>query len=207
MTRWRTRVRDEDGMTLIELLVSMMLMAVVSTLVVGAVTSASRVLTRNDDENRGLMDAKVILDRLGRDVRESRGVVCDHGLADPSDPSTSDPACASHLQLWVDSNSDYAKTQDEIITWRLQRSVDGEHYDVWRVVGPEAAPLDKKRVATSLWTAFAFQYDNATFPPGSPNEMRAQEVRITLTYDAIVGRGTDLRQAAFTARLRNKGEK
>ena len=79
------RARRDSGVTLIELLVTMMLLAVVSTLVLTAVIQASRVLTQNDDENTGLQDAKVIMDRLGRDVREARAVVCDGGLADPTD--------------------------------------------------------------------------------------------------------------------------
>ncbi|MFV0460067.1 MAG: type II secretion system protein J [Actinomycetales bacterium] len=204
MSALRQRISDE-GFTLVELMVSIILMGVVGSMVLGAVVSAQRTLTHTDDENRGLMDAKVIMDRLGRDVRESRGVVCDKGLANPSDPSSSDPNCLSHLQLWVDSNSDYIETADEVITWRLERSSDGEHYDVWRIVGPEGSPVSKRRIATSLWTNFAFSYDDNTFEPLEPNVMRANEVRITVTYDAIVGRGTQLRQAAFTAQLRNKG--
>ena len=64
-------------MTLIELLVAMVLLGVVSSLVLAGVIQASRVLTHTDDENRGLQDAKVILDRLSRDIRQARGVVCD----------------------------------------------------------------------------------------------------------------------------------
>ena len=206
MRRMRPRSSAEAGLTLIELLVSTMLMAIVSSLVVGAVIQASRVFVHTDDENRGLADAKVILDRLGRDVRESRGVVCDGGLADPTDTTTTDPSCRSHLQLWVDANSDYAQQADEVITWRLQRSVDGEHYDVWRAIGPALAPLSQQRIATSLWTQFAFAYDDGSTDPAS-GTLRAQEVIMRIEYDAIVGRGTMVRQAAFTARLRNKGTK
>lgn len=190
---------------MVELLVGIMLTAVVGTMVFGAVTQASGILVHNDDENRGLQDAKVILDRLGRDVRESRGVVCDGGLSDPSDPTSTDPGCLSHLQLWVDANSDYVRADAEVITWRLERSVDGEHFDVWRVVGTTSPPVSEQRVATSLWTQFAFSYDDPTLD--GTGTLRAQEVRMNLQYDAIVGRGTEIREAAFTARLRNKGDK
>ena len=88
----------------------MMLLAVVSTLVLTAVIQASRVLTQNDDENTGLQDAKVIMDRLGRDVREARAVVCDGGLADPTDTTSADPSCSAHLQLWIDYNSTTCRT-------------------------------------------------------------------------------------------------
>ena len=203
--RWR-QLRGSAGFTLIELLVAMSLMLVVGSIVVGSLVGASRVFVHNDDENRGLQDAKVILDRLGRDVRESRGVVCDGGLADPSNPLSSDPECNSHLQLWVDSNSDYVQHPNEVITWRLKESVDGEHYDVWRTVGTGSTPVMEHRIATSLWTQFAFDYDNKELDPVS-GTLRAQEVRMGLEYDAIVGRGTDIRSASFTARLRNKGTK
>ena len=42
----------------------MILLAVVSSLVVGAVSQAGRILTHTDDEATGLADAKIILDRL-----------------------------------------------------------------------------------------------------------------------------------------------
>lgn len=191
--------RRDTGVTLIETLVTMLLLGVISSLVLGAVTSSGRALTRAEDENRGLQDAKVILDRLGRDVRESRGVVCDGGLSDPSDPSTSDPSCQAHLQLWVDSNSDYMPQPGEIITWRLQRNADGVHFDVYRVVGSGAGgtPVTQQRQASSLVVMIAFGYDTARFDD-------VTEVRIGMTYDAVVGQGSNTRQVATTARLRNR---
>ena len=84
----------EGGMTLIELLVAMVLLGVVSSLVVVGVAQASRLLTHTDDENRGQQDAKVILDRLSRDIRQARGVVCDG--------AGGDTYCREHLQLWID---------------------------------------------------------------------------------------------------------
>lgn len=192
--------RGDDGVTLIETLVTMVLLAVVSSLVVGAVVQSSRVLTRTDDENRGLQDAKVILDRLGRDVRESRGVVCDGGLADPTDPLSTDPGCLAHLQLWVDRNSDYLQQPTEVITWRLQKNADGVHFDVYRVVGTGTGgtPVTQRRQASSLIVQIAFGYDAASFDT-------VREVRMGMKYDAIIGRGSDVRQVATTARLRNKG--
>jgi prepilin-type N-terminal cleavage/methylation domain-containing protein len=191
---------QEAGLTLVELLVTMFLISVISSLVLGAVVQSSRVLVRNEDEERGLQDAKVILDRLGRDVRESRGVVCDAGLADPTDSTSSDPSCQSHLQLWVDSNSDYMQQDAEVITWRLQQNPDGQHFDVWRVVGPDAAPVSRQRQASTLIVKFAFTYDNADFS-------KVQQVNMRMHYDAFVDRGSGERWVAFSARLRNKGDR
>ena len=192
--------RGDRGISLIELLVTMILMGVVSSLVVGAVAQAGRILTHTDDEEKGLQDAKVILDRLGRDVRESREAVCDGGLADPTDPTSADPSCAAHLQLWVDSNSDYMKQPTEVITWRLEENADGVHFDVWRIQGTGAggSAVKTQRQATSLIVRMAFSYD-------APSFADVQEVNLGMRYDSNVGAGTAEREVAFSARLRNKG--
>lgn len=195
--RWRRLRADDAGLTLIELMVTMILLAVVSTLVVTAVSQAGRILTHTDDEAIGLADAKVILDRLGRDIRESRSTECDGGLADPGDPTSADPICAAHLQLWIDANSDYARQSSEVVTWRLQQNPDGVHFDVWRITGTGVSAV-ARRQASSLIVRMAFTYDQPSFDD-------VQEVTLRMQYDAIVGRGTDVRDVAFAARLRNKG--
>ena len=200
----RRRDSAQQGTTLVELVVTMLLLTVVSSLVVTAVVQAQKVFIHTDDEARGQADAKVVLDRLGRDVRQARGVECDGGLSDPSDATTGDPSCQAHLQLWVDANSDYLRQPAEVITWRLKKSADAEHYDVLRTTGTGATPITSKVEATSLFTRFAFTYD-AVDAAGAPLFKRVQEINIVLQYDALVGVGTKLRHAAFSARLRNKG--
>ena len=39
----------------------------------------------------------------------------DGGLADPTDPTSADPNCNAHLQLWIDANSDYAQQPAEVV--------------------------------------------------------------------------------------------
>ena len=186
------RLRTSDrGVTLVELLVSMILLGVVGSLVTAAVVNASAAMVHTDDENKGLQDAKVILDRMGRDVRQARGVVCD-GIS-------TDPNCTYHLQLWVDSNSDYVKTDGEIITWQLEQSGDG-HFDVYRDVGTGSA-AKRQRQASTLIVQTVFEYEEGVSIEAS------QLVKIDLTYDARVGLGTTDRHASFIARLRNKGTK
>jgi prepilin-type N-terminal cleavage/methylation domain-containing protein len=182
----------EAGVTLIEMLVTMILLGVVGTLVTSAVVNASTGLIHTDDENKGLQDAKVILDRMGRDVRQARGVVCDAAAADPT--------CQAHLQLWVDSNSDYVKSNNEIITWELEQDADGEHFDVYRITGLGATAV-KQRQASTLIVQTVFVYE-----AGKAID-KSQVVQIGLKYDSKVGIGTKERQVAFTARLRNKGIK
>ena len=183
----------DAGTTLIELLVTMTLLAVVSSLIVVGVQQASRVLTHTDDENRGLQDAKVILDRLSRDIRQARGVVCDGAAGDTY--------CRQHLQLWIDADSDYLTDPQEIVTWKLEDNPDGEHFDVWRVQGVAPATPTQKRQASALIVKTLFSYDvGADVDPGP-----ATLVTLNMEYDAIVGRGTNIKQASVSVRLRNKG--
>jgi prepilin-type N-terminal cleavage/methylation domain-containing protein len=190
------RIREhravDSGVTLVETLVTMVLLAVVSTLVTGAVVNAARGLTHTDDETTGLADAKVILERMARDAREARGIVCDGAAFDPT--------CSYHLQLWIDSNSDYVKQTSEIVTWQLVPDADGEHFDVYRTQGLGAGGTSK-REASTLIVKTLFKYEAGKTPEQS------QIVYIKMQYDAIVGRGTAERTVVFTARLRNKGTK
>jgi len=187
--------RDESGITLVEVIVTTALIGVVSSLLLAGLRDVIGVMTRADDTNRGLFDAKVVLDRLARDVRQGRSVVCDGGLAQLDDPSSSDPLCASHLQLWIDYDSDYAKDPDEIVTWRLARSDDGDHYDVIRYQG--TSDTVGRVQATSLIVKTLFTYD-------TPSPAAASAVTLTMQYDALVGRGTDLKVARVTTKLRNR---
>ena len=184
----------DEGVTLVELLVAMFLMSIISGLVVVGVAQVARVLIHNDDENRGLQDAKIIMERLSRDVRQARAVVCN----DPT-TQTSPPRCANHLQLWVDANSDYVQQPSEVITWTVAPSSDGAHFDVLRTVGTGASATTTVQ-ATSLIVGAIFTYCNASGCGVQPEA--ATVVNIDLTYDAMVGLGTNTRHAEFSAMIR-----
>ena len=97
--RRRRWIGTDAGMTLVELMVAMTLLLGLSTMIVMFVSSAVRVQIHNDDENRGLSDAKVILDRLARDIRSARAATCNDSayLATLSpalrDADLADPTC------------------------------------------------------------------------------------------------------------------
>ena len=213
--RARVHAADASGMTLIELLVAMSLLAIVSSLVVAGVSSAVRVMVHNDDENRGLQDAKVILDRLSRDIRESRGVVCDDPDPDPGDPVVDAEGlpvrCPDHIQLWVDDDSDYLEDPTEVVTWQLAPNTDRVHFDVWRCKGNldgnecdgSATGVEKRRQASALIVRTLFNYEDHVGSAVEPED--ATLVRLKMDYDAIVGTGVNVKQASVSARLRNKG--
>lgn len=224
MTMDRVR-RDAVGMTLIELLVAMSLLGVVSSLVVVGVRDAVRVMTHTDDENRGLQDAKVILDRLSRDIRQARGVVCNEPVTtgpvlvpEDVDNNPATPAvlvhsrCPDYVQLWVDDDSDYLQDDGEVITWQLAANGDGIHYDVWRCKGAllaaepcdgTATGVERRLQASALIVRTLFNYQD--FDGTAVQPEAANLVRLRMDYDAIVGRGVDVKQATVSARLRNKG--
>ena len=52
----------------------MVLVSIVLTLTMSAFQASSRVYTATDDDASGLSDARQVAERLGRDIRNSRGV-------------------------------------------------------------------------------------------------------------------------------------
>lgn len=189
-TRPRRRLEDR-GLTLVELLVAMFLVAVVGTLLATTVAKANRSLIAVGDESDGLRDAKNVLDRMSRDVREARGLTCDGGDSDPS-VSSPDPTCQAHLQLWIDYNSNYVQDAGEVVTWRV-RSIPGtSRYSVERTLNGVT-----QTQSTSLISAVALSYSV------SNNAAASNAVTVDMTYDANSGVGTGTRHALITLRLRN----
>lgn len=172
--------RGDDGVTLIELLVTMVLLSIVLGIAASAFTATAKVYTATDDDATGLADARKVAERMGRDIRNARGV--DAG------------ATTSQLVVWIDANSDYKRQTDESITWKLVASGDGLHYDVIRKVGTATQVIE----ARSLVSQIAFTYDQT--PPNT------QVVQTLVTYDSIVGRGASARTLYFAERLRNVDE-
>jgi prepilin-type N-terminal cleavage/methylation domain-containing protein len=178
--RFRTRLgKGDDGVTLIELLVTMVIMSIVLILAMTAFQASSRVYWNTNDDATGLADARKIAERLGRDIRNARGV--DSG------------ATTSKLVLWIDVNSDYIRQPSESVTWQLQASAQAGHYDILRTSNGTTTVVE----ARSLVSQIAFTYNVA-----APN---TTTVSTEVTYDAYVGNGSGTRTLYFVDRLRNVG--
>jgi Tfp pilus assembly protein PilW len=201
MTRWirGKRRAGDSGTSLVELLVAIVLMAVISGSVTTAVIGANRVFQHDDDETTGLSDVRTVVERMGRDVREARGVAAG--------------ATSTQLQLWIDFNSDYKQEDNEIITWKLKPHGDGVHYDVVRVVGTGSTAVEVVEART-LIVDFAFCYLSTTLvnstPPDpatctTPDTTTTQVVVSRMSYDARVGSGSTTRTVFYQDRLRNFG--
>lgn len=197
MTGFRGRRRDDGGTTLVEVLVTSVLLAVVSGLTLFAFVSSQQVVRNADDESIGLTDVRTVIERMGRDIRDARAVIC---LSDTAVRADGDPACTAHLNLWIDSNSNYRLDSGETIEWKLIPESNGIHFDVVR---KNVDTGDSRTEATTLVVQFAFSYDVA--PTSSVTTSVATFVKTAMTYDANVGTGVKSRTVEFSDRLRNQG--
>lgn len=187
----------DAGTTLVEMLVSVLLLGVIGAIVLAATVSVNKSQRVADDETRGQEDVAVVVDRLSRDIRDARGVVCDGAAGDT--------ACTTHLQLWIDYDSNYKQDTNETITWKLRPSGDGVHYDMVRIIGTST-----QVVARTIVENVAFKYtrgDNVYIVPSAtqpaPGEPTTRVVEVKMTYDAISGSATGRRSVVFTSLLRN----
>ena len=193
------RANWDAGLTLIELTVTISLISVLGSVMLYGVINNSQLHRLAADESTGLADVKTVVERLGRDIRSARGVY----------PG----ATTSELVLWIDLNSDYLISDDEIITWQLvQQTEEGEQFNVIR----QTEGGDPKVQARTLVSDIAFCYwtqsavPNQSACPGSMATPLSVEdaaavrlVTTTTTYDALTNTGTEQRQMSFSSRLRN----
>ncbi len=193
------RKRGEDGTSLVELLVTMFLLAIVSALVSTAVITANKILHVTDAEASGAADVRTASERLVRDIRDARSVVCNPAGTDAA-LAGSDPTCRYHLQVWVDYNSDYKQQSNETITWQLIPSVPAGQFSMVRSSSAGAS----KTEAVTVVTQVAFSYDvlpGATAPAAGVTG--TQLVSVNMVYNASVANAAGTRTVSFTARPRN----
>ncbi len=197
--RMRPLSRNDAGVTLVETLIVMVLLSIVGSLVTRAVVDTHQIVRLTDDQTQGLADVRIAAERLGRDVRESRSVLCNPPGTDAT-LAAADPTCLYHLQLWVDYNADYAQQAAETVTWRLRASTSPGHFDLVRAVGSGSGVVQSRTIVTQV----AFKYDTQpTAVPSGPSVPHTRRVDIGMTYDAVRGSGAAPKTVSFTARLRN----
>lgn len=185
---------DDSGMTLVELLVAMVLIGVLGAIVSAAVLMSHRQVRIADDEATGLSDTRVVVERLGRDIRGSRGV--DAG------------ATESNLVLWIDYNSDYvrntASQADEIVTWSVVDQGTGQYNTLRQTAGGDVQ-IQARTLVSNL--AFCYQTEPDSPCLATPLSSAAADstrlITVTLEYDSLVGIATDSRTTSFTERIRN----
>ncbi len=200
MRQLRSRMRSDDGMTLVELIVAMVLVGVLGAIVAAAVLMSQKQVRIATDEATGLSDTRVVVERLGRDIRVSRGV--DAG------------ATGSNLVLWIDYNSDYVRNAtsqpDEIITWSVVDAGSGTQFNTLRSTAGGQVQLQARTLVSSL----AFCYlsapsddpaDCLPTPLSDTDATNTSIVKVTLQYDSALAYGSNERTNTFTERIRNVG--
>lgn len=196
-TRRLARRDREQGLTLVELLVVVLLLAIVGAIVLAAFLTGSRTLGRVDDDVRGQGDQRIVSERLMRDLRQARGVEEPTAAELTADPDTA----KRKLEIWIDYNANYVRETGEVVTWALSSTPDGEgHYNVIR--STDAG--DTETVARALVSGIAFEYRNdqvADLQGADVDE--ASVVVVSMEYDAIVGAFLQKKYTTFDARMRN----
>lgn len=104
MTWRRSLIRDERGVTLVELMVSMLLVAFVSAAVVTGMTSAMRSANLHRDDDRAVQDLRLAKERLTRELRTAAELQA---------------ATASSITVWIDSDADGTEDPGEVVTWEI----------------------------------------------------------------------------------------
>lgn len=185
-------------MSLVELLVAMVLIGVLGAIVSAAVLMSQKQVRISTDEATGLADTRVVVERLGRDIRVSRGV--DAG------------ATRGNLVLWIDYNSDYIRNAtaqpEEIITWSVVDNGSGEQFNTLRSTAGGSVQTQARTLVSSL----AFCYltvpsddpaDCLATPLSAANAANTRLVTVTLQYDSALDYGSSARTSTFTERIRN----
>ena len=183
------QVRADAGFTIIELSVAMALLALLVSMTLTLVLSSREVFVSADDEATGQTDVRTAVERLGKDIRSSRGIHLG--------------ATASRLELWVDYDSDYRVDAAEIVTWQLQANGTGQ-FDVRRT-----ADGTNTITAETIIDQLAFCYRTSAAQPClamplSPADAgRVTVVETTMRYDARLTTGSNARNLIVVERLRN----
>jgi prepilin-type N-terminal cleavage/methylation domain-containing protein len=71
----RDRRCQDEGFSLVELLVVIILMGIVGTVITNSVVSATRAARTQDDETRTLVTAKIAMERITREIRGANALV------------------------------------------------------------------------------------------------------------------------------------
>jgi prepilin-type N-terminal cleavage/methylation domain-containing protein len=194
----RLHASSEEGVTLVELSIAMVLIGAISAFVFGALVGTQKIMRIGDDQSRGLEQVKTAAERLARDIRDARGVLCNPAGTDAT-LASNDVTCAYHLQVWIDYNSDYVQQANETVTWQLKPASAG-HYSLVRSVST-SQQIEASAIVRQV--AFAYDYQPASAPT-APGLQQTEVVNVNMSYDALYGAGkSSNRTIVFSGRLRN----
>jgi hypothetical protein len=187
------RARNEEGVTLVELMVSMGIMVVVVVALLGvlgqAFASLGRQTARSNDEDQ----ARLAVEELDREIR-SGNLLYDPALE--TGPVGSDVVAGMSLRVYTQTNADTRDPGNRCVQWRitsgglLQRrdwsvnwAVDGQ-VSGWRAVAQNVV----NRSLSPQVTAF-------TLDPDPSKGGRTMIITISVQTDASKGKAVSIRQS------------
>lgn len=198
MRRWKRLTGNQDGVTLVELLVVMVLMGIVGTAIMNVVVTTSRTQSEVTNLRVVMDDGRVSIDRIQKELRQARLVYAETTCG-PS--STATCTSSSKLHFWVDSNQDNLQATSEQITYCV-REVGGS-----TCVDPDGT----RKYALVRWTEASTSATQlaATLVNGSPpftfdvSPRETAVVEVSLDFDTLNARGPESFNMETKVRLRN----
>lgn len=152
--RIRARLAQEDGMTLIELLTSMAILAVVLTAIVGMFVSGLNAEVDMNNRFQAQQNARLALESMRQDVRtacNSSGVT-----EQPIATKSSQPTASWSNTVTLDySCTQAAPNGSSQLTWCVQ-SISANDYGLFRQSGPTCSSATGVKEADQLTSDLAF---------------------------------------------------
>ncbi len=179
------RLRDQDGVTLPELLVTMALLSVVTGGLILGMTGLYRGSRYTNQDSDTLAALRITLDRFEKEVRQARRILTGSG--------------PKHAYFWVDYNGDYSQQASERIHWEVQDIGAGRARFVrWT----DAAPAVVRSLSGDL--VFDAGETNFEYPRDDPSRPLEEVTSILVSLTAL-GEGTlaEERSVRTEVRLRN----
>lgn len=186
----RERLRAQDGVNLVEVLVVLVITSVVAAAAFGILNSVIHAEKFTDEYAQVVDDGRLSIDRIRRELREGRRVY--------------DTSNAHHLYWWADRNQDGLQQQDEKINYCVaplgtNTCVTSSQTGKFRLIRWSDAETvgDARTIAATLTATDVFS--NYTTPT-----TRTRVVQLDFGLDVQDGgRGPDTIHMAASVRLRN----
>ena len=174
------RLKSEDGITLSEVLVAMLISSLALALLAAMVSSGTRaeIFTRNDSVS--LDEMRITAERITKEVRQARLLYLD---------STDYMA-----HFWVDYDLDNQQDLEEKIYWEVRDDGTGD-FDLVRYTEATPTPLVISEFAVDGGPVF-------TYDPVLPGIVR--NVRFAIVFDVDPTRAPVAHTVESTIRLRNQ---
>ena len=142
----RTRLHSEDGASLVEVLITMVLLGVVSMISSKTIISAQRSERAAEEVRADMVASRLAVDRIRKELRAASGVIAGSN--------------ATTLTFWVEADGDDAVDPSESITYALVTT--GAETSLQRSTAAVPTP---RLIADGLSSASLFTYDFV--PPAS----------------------------------------